>query len=43
MARPEMGDQALDVTLFDRDGEKMLLSSRWRDRPLVAAFLRHFG
>jgi hypothetical protein len=39
----EVGDRARDPIVLDRDGRQVALSSCWRDRPAVLAFLRHFG
>lgn len=36
------GDDFPDVTVQDTDGP-VALSERWRERPLVIAFERHFG
>ena len=38
------GDRAPDVT-FGRgtDGAPVALSALWEERPLIVAFLRHFG
>jgi peroxiredoxin len=41
--RPGPGDPAPDVTLMNRNGRHVRLSARWRRKPLVAVFLRHFG
>ena len=40
----EPGAKAPDFT-FERggDGTRLALSELWRDKPLVVAFLRHFG
>jgi peroxiredoxin len=43
MPKPSTGDPAPDVTLVNRNGRNVQLSARWRRRPLVAVFLRHFG
>jgi peroxiredoxin len=43
MAKIEKGDAAPDVTLRDATGTLQRLSELWRERPLVLAFLRHFG
>ncbi len=43
MSGPRPGDQAPDVTLVSKAGRKVSLAVRWRRRPLVAVFLRHFG
>jgi hypothetical protein len=39
----EVGDHAPEVTVLDGEGREVRLSSFWRDRPAVLAFLRHFG
>jgi peroxiredoxin len=41
--RPGVGDPAPDVVLVNRNGRHVRLSARWRRKPLVAVFLRHFG
>jgi peroxiredoxin len=38
-----VGDAAPDVVLGLADGEHVRLSQYWAERPLVVAFLRHFG
>jgi peroxiredoxin len=40
---PGVGDPAPDVVLRDATGGEITLSSFWRDRPVVAVFLRHWG
>jgi hypothetical protein len=37
-----VGDAFPDVTLESREGD-VALSERWRNGPLVVAFMRHFG
>lgn len=38
------GDSAPDLTLErGGDGTPVVLSELWREKPLVIAFLRHFG
>lgn len=37
------GVAAPDLTLAGPDGAPISLSSLWDERPLVLAFLRHFG
>jgi hypothetical protein len=32
-----------DIQLRGPDGEAFSLGDRWRERPLVLVFLRHFG
>lgn len=32
-----------DATVIDRDGKSSKLGERWRDRPALLVFLRHFG
>jgi len=39
----DVGDLAPNVALLNRNGRKVSLAARWRRRPLVAVFLRHFG
>jgi peroxiredoxin len=41
--RPGVGDPAPDVHLVNKNGRTVRLSARWRRKPLVAVFLRHFG
>jgi hypothetical protein len=43
MPKPRVGDRAPEVTLVSRSGSNVSLAVRWRRRPLVAVFLRHFG
>lgn len=31
------------VTVLDLDGRPVRLASLWADRPVVLAFIRHFG
>jgi peroxiredoxin len=38
----QIGDPAPDATFGHRDGD-VTLSSLWAERPVVVAFLRHFG
>jgi peroxiredoxin len=40
---PQIGDRAPDATLADHDGAPVVLSSLWRERPLLLLFWRHFG
>jgi hypothetical protein len=42
VAKLTVGDPFPDVLVESRDGEEHL-SDRWRDGPLVVAFMRHFG
>ena len=42
MARLSVGDAFPNIELDTRDGE-VSLAERWRDGPLVVAFMRHFG
>lgn len=37
------GAAAPDLTVAGPDGAPLRLSSLWDERPLVLAFLRHFG
>jgi len=43
MPKPEVGDRAPDHAVLDAGGREVMLSSFWRERPVVAAFLRHYG
>jgi hypothetical protein len=37
-------DASIDsVTVLDLDGRAVPLASLWGDRPIVLAFIRHFG
>jgi hypothetical protein len=38
-----VGDLAPDPVVLDPEGTRTPLSSMWRNRPGVLAFLRHFG
>jgi peroxiredoxin len=42
MAKLSIGDSMPDMVLESREGE-VRLSERWREKPLVLAFMRHFG
>ena len=42
MSRLEAGNTFPDMKLETRDGE-VQLAERWRSKPLVVAFMRHFG
>jgi hypothetical protein len=37
------GDPAPDLTVTDAAGVQLALSSLWQERPLLLAFLRHYG
>lgn len=37
-----VGDPFPELVLESREGE-VPLAERWRERPLVVAFMRHFG
>jgi peroxiredoxin len=37
------GDQAPEITITGADGAPVQLSELWRERPLLLAFLRHYG
>jgi peroxiredoxin len=37
------GDPAPDVTIAGSDGTQFQLSTLWQERPLLLAFLRHYG
>ena len=39
----EIGDNAPDPLVLDASGSEIALSSFWRERPAILAFLRHFG
>jgi len=41
--RVQVGDPAPDPVVVDQSDREVPLSSHWRDRPAVLAFLRHFG
>ncbi|MHB8575267.1 MAG: hypothetical protein ACYDCQ_08025 [Dehalococcoidia bacterium] len=43
MAQLKVGDEAPDVGVTGGDGTPIQLSELWRDRPLLLAFLRHYG
>jgi len=43
MAELSVGDAAPDLVLLDAEERSLLLSALWRERPLAAIFLRHFG
>ena len=42
MTTLSIGDAFPDITVETRDGQ-VEVSDRWRDGPLVVAFMRHFG
>jgi peroxiredoxin len=42
MSQLSTGEAFPDMTLETRDGQ-VQLSDRWREGPLVVAFMRHFG
>ena len=42
MATLSVGDPVPDMVLESPAGE-VRLSERWREKPLVLAFMRHFG
>jgi peroxiredoxin len=37
-----VGDSFPEITLDSKEGE-VSLAERWREQPLVVAFMRHFG
>jgi peroxiredoxin len=37
------GDIAPNLNVVNADGDTIELSSLWSDKPVVLAFLRHFG
>ncbi len=39
----QSGDVAPNLNVVNADGETIELSSLWTDKPVVLAFLRHFG
>jgi peroxiredoxin len=39
----EVGDPAPDLTLEDGSGHEQQLGKLWAVRPLLLAFLRHYG
>ena len=39
----EVGHPAPDPAVLDGSGRTVPLSAFWRERPVVLAFLRHFG
>ena len=39
----KVGERAPDPHVQDGSGREVPLSTFWRERPLVLAFLRHFG
>jgi peroxiredoxin len=41
--RIKTGDAAPSIQVVNADGETIELSSLWADKPVVLAFLRHFG
>jgi peroxiredoxin len=43
MPKPELGDRAPDVRVFDAKGGQDVLSAQWASQPAVAVFLRHYG
>ena len=42
MGKLSVGDAFPDITLETREGD-VSLADRWRNGPLVVAFMRHFG
>jgi peroxiredoxin len=43
MAQLRVGEQAPEVTFGKSDSQQISLAELRRDKPLVVAFLRHFG
>lgn len=41
--RIKTGDVAPNIQVVNANGETIELSSLWADKPVVLAFLRHFG
>ena len=39
----EIGRPAPDPDVLDGSGRELALSTFWKERPVVLAFLRHFG
>ena len=39
----EVGERAPDPQVLEGSGREVPLSTFWRERPVVLAFLRHFG
>jgi peroxiredoxin len=39
----KIGDKAPGIQVMDAEGNTIALSSLWSDKPVVLAFLRHFG
>ena len=42
-SRLKTGDVAPNLNVVNADGDTIELSSLWADKPVVLAFLRHFG
>lgn len=40
---PQVGEPAPDVEVLNSDGRSVALSTYWRQRPGLLAFLRHYG
>lgn len=38
-----LGATAPDLTITDSTGERVSLATLWAERPLLLAFLRHYG
>ena len=43
MAHSDVDDPAADATLFGKGEAPVRLSELWKEGPLLALFLRHFG
>jgi hypothetical protein len=41
--QPVVGERAPDATVVETCGERIALSTFWKERPAVAVFLRHYG
>jgi len=42
-SRLKTGDLAPSIPVMDAEGNNIQLSALWTDKPVVLAFLRHFG
>ena len=42
-SRLKTGDLAPTILVMDAEGNNIQLSALWTDKPVVLAFLRHFG
>ena len=39
----KVGDAAPNIQVMDADGNTIELSTLWANKPVILAFLRHFG